>query len=207
MTKDEIITEVEKMVHESGFKNTTVALISEKLNISTSILYKHFANKEAIVADVLVKMNHGLKNQAKVTALHSENGLENLVMFRYNVHNFAGLSNIRDRIRELRKYYEKSFLRNNTQLQDDMVEIAHEIIARGQEEGLFIQQPNLHTLSLIFHWTFWTPMSTNLPIPSDDKFYAFHNQLFDIFLHGLLTPEGCAYLQNKSELTEKIHLS
>lgn len=206
MTKEDIVQAVVQLIQETGFKNSTVAVISDKLDISTSILYKHFPNKEAILADALDEMNLGLKRQAERSAARTENAIENIIMFRYDVHNFTPIHGIRDRILELRKYYEKNFLRNNTQLQNAMVEIALQIIDRGQKEGLFIHKPNLRTLSLVFHWTFWTPMSTNLPIPSEEEFYPFHNQMFDMFLHGLLTTEGCEYLTTKKDLMEKIHL-
>lgn len=195
--KDKIIEGAEKLFFQYGVRSVSMDDVARELSVSKKTLYQYFTNKEELVTEVARTHLITEKEQFTCFAQTSQNALEEL---------FSISKCLREHMQEmnpallydLQKYhpeawnyflsYKNDFIRGNV----------INNIRRGKSEGYYRSEIDENVLAIIRVETIQMSFDQRIFPKATYDLTTVQMQIFDHFVHGLLTPAGNEVYQEYS---------
>jgi AcrR family transcriptional regulator len=202
--KEEILTASVDLFMQYGIRSVTMDDIARHLSISKKTIYQFFKDKEEII--MLATKAHIEKEERDFKEIDrsSSNAIEHL-------HKISLC--MRERIRnlnpsllyDLQKYYKKAWAVYQDFKDKVIYESLIKLLNQGKNEGFFRENINPGILAILRIEEI--QMSFNNEVFSNDKYdlKEIHEQLFDHFMYGILTPNGLKLIkeyQHKTTIDE-----
>lgn len=199
--KEKLLKGAEDLFLKYGVRSITMDDIARHLGISKKTIYQHFEDKDDIVALVLKTHMERQRQQFDEIAAKSKNAVEEMV--RISVLLKESMRNVNASLLfELQKYHQRAW---NTWLEFKKKDIHQSIIRnlkQGIEEGYFRGDINVDVLGRM-RLEMVQMAFDNMVFPRESfNLSEVQAQLFDHFVHGLLTDKGKKlYQKYKEQLT------
>lgn len=200
--KEKLLKGAEDLFLTNGVRSITMDDIARHLGISKKTIYQHFEDKDEIVALVLRSHMERQRHQFDEIASKSKNAVEEMV--RLSVLLKESMRNVNASLLfELQKYHQRAW---NTWLEFKRKDIHQSIIRnmrQGIAEGYFRNDINVDVLGRM-RLEMVQMAFDNMVFPRESfNLSEVQAQLFDHFVHGLLTDKGKKlYQKYKEQLTE-----
>lgn len=187
--KDKILKGAEELFMRYGIRSISMDDIARHLSVSKKTLYQHFADKDELV--MMVSRNHLDRNRVEFESIKasSKNLIEELVRLSACIK--VNMETINPSLLfDLQKFHPKAWAEwtefKNKHLHDSVVRIITQGVADGYvREGL---DPEILAVMRIE----CVQMGFNPEIfsPANFKFQRVQEQLFEHFVHGIVTEKG-----------------
>lgn len=163
--------------------------IAHELKISKKTIYQYFNDKDQLVKKVASLIIEEKISDYKKVAECSSNAIEELVVIAKLIRkHFAEINPAL--MYDVRKYHPDAWALFAEHEKDVINATIVENIKRGQKEGFFRKELNPNIIAKIrfeqIHLTFNEQVFPN----EEFDLTEVHVQLFDFFVHGILTPNG-----------------
>ncbi|MTI30363.1 TetR/AcrR family transcriptional regulator [Xanthovirga aplysinae] len=193
--KEKIITTSAQLFSRFGIKSVTMDDIAKELGISKKTIYQYFKDKKEIVRLVVkYKMEEDTKHFQNIKA-SSENVVEALckiaIFFRQMINKINPTMFL-----DLQKYHKDAF-----QIFQECKDKVHmrkmvEMIETGQKEGYFRSEVNAEIITTMRFEQAQLGFKDHVFPREKFDFAQVQMQLFDHFVHGIITPKGKELFEN-----------
>ena len=134
--KEDLLENISELFLKYGLRSTSMDDICSHLKISKKTLYQLFSNKDDVVEQVLLHRRNSYRTQKHLTELWQHNAIQ--IMISIKDHIIASLnSRMPANLFDLKKYHPDIYQRVNQKDQIFILNLLHEVINRGIEEGYF----------------------------------------------------------------------
>jgi len=193
--KDRIVQGSLKQFMQYGFRNVSMDDIASNLGMSKKTLYRHFTEKEELVAAAL---EFDIENNQK-DCVRSTNTSNNAIAEVYDIIRVVA-EQLRDMnpmvLFEMQKFHPKAFKRFQQHKDEFILKMIHQNLLRGIAEGLYREDINIEVLAkfrlesmmLIFNPEIF-PFSKSYPLMDLMMIIGEH------FLFGISTNKGYKLIQ------------
>jgi len=203
VVKDQIIDESVGLFLKHGIKRVTVDDIAKHFSISKKTFYKYFKDKEDLI--LLGTKRHLESESMRIlnTTHEAENAVEHLhLISKCMRENFRHLN--QNILFDLKKYYSQAWKLYLDFEKNVIYKQVLDTLVSGIEEGYF--RKDIYPEILAKLRMLEIQMSFDTEIFPDNKYgvMEIQFQLFDHFIHGILTPTGLELFdQYKNQLTHE----
>ena len=194
-----IMQQAKELFLSRGFRNVTMDEIAQEMKISKKTIYKHFADKKALVTEVVNTHLCFTQNRVRCALDQELNAIEQMMELNKCLAEIKSMvpQNI---LFEVEKYFPEAYKLIDNHKENFVKKIIIENIGRGQKEGLYRTELNPEFIANMYL------VCTNHIITS--KHYAQPDyvskvlpQFFLYHLHGIATERGLAIInESKSNL-------
>ena len=196
--KEQIAKAAEELFMTYGVRNVSMDDISRKISISKKTIYQHYKDKEEIVC--LVTQRVLLKERSKMFNIkkEAEDAIHEIVLVSSYLRAYS--QNVNPSILfDLQKYHARAWNIYLKFKESVFLDSLKETLHRGISEGVFRKDINVDVLSRLRIEEI--QMASDSKIFPTDKFNfkKVQIQLFEHFMHGILTSEGRKKLSLHSE--------
>ncbi|MFA0962956.1 TetR/AcrR family transcriptional regulator [Roseivirga sp. BDSF3-8] len=197
--KDKIIHTAEGLFLQYGIRSVTMDDIAKELGISKKTIYQYFNDKEEVVC--VVTRDHLSLEKAEIESVvyGSENAIEVIQgisrCMRRNVQNMNP-----SLLFDLKKYHHKAYKIYEEWKQNDLVQLIEKTLKRGMEEGLFREDINPSVLAIARIEQTQMGMDPQVFPRGEFDLVDVQYQLFNLFMHGILSDKGRAVLSKYEKL-------
>lgn len=199
--KDKLLKGAEELFLKYGVRSITMDDIARHLGISKKTIYQHFEDKDDIVATVVKQHMERQKEQFDQVTVVSKNAVDEMVRLSFLLK--ENMRNVNASLLfELQKYHQRAW---NTWTEFKRKHIYDSIVRnlkQGMEEGYFRNDINVDVLGRM-RLEMVQIAFDNMVFPREAfNLSEVQSQLFDHFVHGLLTDKGRKlYQKYKEQLT------
>ncbi len=187
--KQRIREQASRLFFKKGIRAVTMNDVSEGMGISKRTLYEHFNNKEELLISC-IRDEHlrGLQLREDIER-ETSNTID--IMYRQFRQAVILLREINpDFINELRKIHPDIWENEIEPLEKERDEYIAQLIERGTEQGLFLDNINPSIAAKLLHAQV-AIMSDNQVFPADKHALAdVFQQIFTVFIRGMATTRG-----------------
>jgi AcrR family transcriptional regulator len=193
--KDTILCAVGELFQKYGIRSVSMDDIAHHLTISKKTIYQSFNDKNDLVAQIVTMIVAAKLSEYSQAASCASNALEEL-------HITAGL--IRKHFKELnpafmydlKKYHPSAWEIFAQHEKEVIYKAVVESLERGKKEGFVRPEINVQVIAKIRFEQIHSSFDESV-FPKDEfHFPEVQMQLFDFFVHGVLTEEGLKQYKN-----------
>ncbi len=187
--KDKILEGAEKLFFQYGVRSVSMDDVARELSVSKKTLYQYFTNKDELVSEVADMSIAKEMDHFKGISDKAENAINELFLLTACIRHTVNQLNPA-LIYDLKKYhplawekfqdYKHSFIRGT--ITDN--------IRRGKTEGFYRTEINEEVLSVLRVESIQLVFDGSFSKITNISFADIQMQLFDHFVHGLLTVKG-----------------
>jgi TetR/AcrR family transcriptional regulator, cholesterol catabolism regulator len=193
--KDKIIEGAEKMFFQFGVRSVSMDDVARELAMSKKTLYQYFTNKEELITEVARTHMKAEKEQFQSIAQNTTNAIEEL----FNIskclrHQMQEINPAL--VYDLQKYHPEAWQHFLAFKNEFIRGAVVNNIKRGKAEGFFRQEIDENILATVRVETIQMSFDQHLFPKSEFDLATVQMQVFDHFVHGLLTPLGTAKYQS-----------
>ncbi|WMN10893.1 TetR/AcrR family transcriptional regulator [Marivirga salinae] len=188
-TEKNILEGAKSLFMQFGLKSITMDDIARKVGVSKKTIYQFFSDKNSIVFKSVHEHFSDHRNEIEKVLDNSKNSIE--AMYKISKCMKLQVEAVNPTVLyDLQRYFPKAHKRflefKNTFIKDRMTKIIEDGIASG-----FFRK-EINTEILVIQRIEQAQLAFNNEIFPRDKFdfKEIHEQLFDHFLHGILTEKG-----------------
>jgi TetR/AcrR family transcriptional regulator, cholesterol catabolism regulator len=195
-TKEKIIEVAVEQFMRYGVRAVTMDDIARQAGVSKKTIYQEFEDKNQLVNDVF--SNEMEKDECELKALFEEdNGIINhfFTMTRYIRKRFAEMNPML--LHEIQRYYPQSWQKIEEFKKNHMKKDIKFVLEKGKEEGLFRPEINTDILAQMRLEQITLSMDSRVFPANEFNMMDVQLQIFDHFLHGILTDKGRQAYQEK----------
>lgn len=210
-TQDPIKKRIEdgakELFFSRGIKSTTMDDIAKELGVSKKTIYNHFKDKDSLVKRIGMLTIEEDKQWMTYLEEIASNTVEYITMFSICLRGL--IKEVAPHVfYDLQKYHRKAFEEINRFKMEFMLTILRKNLEQGKQEGYYREDLDIDVISRLRIGTFDLVMFTDLfPMQEFECGYV-HMQLFEHFIHGLLTPKGLELYQHyKNQYNDNQNLS
>jgi AcrR family transcriptional regulator len=200
--KQQIVEGAEKLFMQYGVRSVSMDDVAREVSMSKKTLYQHFSNKDSLVSEVSRQHMQKEQLQLKVVTENAQNAIEELHLLsgcmRENIikMNPSLLYDLQkyhreawDIFKEFKQNFVKGHLVNN--------------LIQGIKEGYYRKEINPEILAIIRMESIEQIFNENIFPSSQFELFEVQMQVFDHFVHGLLTEKGKELYQQYQQLESK----
>ena len=193
--KEQVVKSVGDLFQKYGIRSVSMDDIAHELKISKKTIYQYFEDKNQLVQEVagwIISDKLGSYRDATECA---SNAIEELVDIAKLIREHFSEMNPAF-MYDVKKYYPQAWELFENHERDVIYNSIIDNIKRGQKEGFFRTDLNAPLIAKIrfeqIHLTF-----DETVFPKDEyNLQAVHLELFDFFVHGVLTAHGLEQYKN-----------
>ncbi len=188
-TRTRILKEAESLFKHRGVRSVTMDEIARELGMSKKTLYQYFSNKADIVHGVTLEHFQNEKCMAAEIMDKSSNPLEEFLMilqaFTSTMHEIPT-----NMVYEIQKYYPKAWNLFHEFKSGYITDSIRRNLEKGVEDGLYrkdmdvalVTKLRVEQLDMVFNPVIFPP--------KDYDVIRLQEELFKLFLHGIVTLKG-----------------
>lgn len=187
-TEKNILDCAKSLFMQFGLKSVTMDDIARKNGVSKKTIYQFFKDKSAIIQNTI----KGHFENHKQSILEAVNNTENAVqaLFQISLCMKKQTETVNPAlIYDLQKYYPMAYGKVLEFKQEFMQDLLISILNQGIKEGLFRKEINVEILAILRIEEVQLAFDNVFPREKFD-FRTVHVQMFEHFIHGILTEKG-----------------
>ena len=205
--KERIVKSASNLFWRYGIKSVTMDDIAKELGISKKTIYQHYADKEAILKNVIIEEITSQRCEMELLDECSDNPIDQMIqatdhMRTAMVHMNPSL------FYDLKKYYPESWGLFQSYKHEFIITSIRNNLYQGISEGFYRSDIDVEVLSLLRIEEFEIAFDPDIFPP--DKFHMMRVQMQFVhhFLRGILTEKGFQYyntIKDKSAIEFNTH--
>ncbi|WP_194774507.1 TetR/AcrR family transcriptional regulator [Pararhodonellum marinum] len=188
-TKEKIIEVAVEQFMRYGVRAVTMDDIARMAGISKKTIYQEFEDKNQLVNEVFA--NEMEKDECQLKALfEEEDGIINhfFAMTKYLRKRFAQMNPML--LHEIQRYYPQCWQRIEDFKTNHMINDIMMVLNKGKEDGLFRPEIDTRILAQMRLQQITMSMDSRVFPPGEYNMMEVQLQIFNHFLHGILTDKG-----------------
>ena len=192
--KTRILSKAEELSRKYGFRAITMDELATQLGISKKTIYQYYADKNALVDDVLTTIISKSQEQCQITSIQATNAIDEIFLtMNYLRNDLQNLNPIV--IHDLEKYFPDTFSKFQQHKNSFTYTLIYNNLVKGMSQGYYRQEINpeiiakfrIETMIMGFNQTLY---------PSDKYSLTDVTQaIFEHFLYGIVTPKGLKLIE------------
>jgi AcrR family transcriptional regulator len=201
--KEKLLKGAEDLFMKYGVRSVSMDDIARHLGISKKTIYQHFTDKDDVVVSVAKAHMERQRQQFDRIAAESKNAVEEMVKISINLK--ENMKNINPSLLfDMQKYHQRAW--------NEWLNFKHKFIRQsvmrslrqGMEEGYFRPEMNVDIISMMRLEQVQMAFD-NAVYPRDQyNIPEVQAQLFDHFVHGILTEKGKKLYQKYKEKNKNV---
>lgn len=185
----DFLHKVSELFIGNGAKTLTMDEIAREFGISKKTLYQKYANKEALLEDVLkYNLNNIIKKIAELD-IKVENAIERMYCRDEHIEK-AVESNNSLLIKQLIKYYPVIFNRHMLEFSDKFVAVLEHNVKRGREQGFYREDFDEKSYATIFFQAMMSYHSSPFINTAEISMEQFKTDVMDFYMNAITTEKG-----------------
>ena len=184
-----ILEQARDLFMQYGLKSVSMDDISNRLGMSKKTLYQYFADKEELVAAVVLSIINHNKQTCELSISKSKDAIHEMFLAMEDVSELFSRMNP-SILFDLGKYYPKAFQIFHRHKNDFIYNVIRKNLERGIKEGLYrndlqveiISRLRLETTLIPFNPDFYQAVKSNMVAISEEMTYH--------YLYGIVSMEG-----------------
>ncbi|MGF1637313.1 MAG: TetR/AcrR family transcriptional regulator [Cyclobacteriaceae bacterium] len=196
--KEKILQQAFDLFMKYGIRSISMDDIAKNLSISKKTIYQYFKDKEEIICLIANQIIDETRLQIQEIDKTSNDAIEKL--FKISVCVRETHKNVKDTVLyDLKKYYPEAWGIFETFKYEVLLPSIEFTMTQGMEEGCFRQGIAPDVLAILRIEEVQMVYENEALINNERSIQEIHSQLFDHFVHGLLSPEGLQKFNNLKE--------
>jgi AcrR family transcriptional regulator len=187
--REKILQLSEELFWRYGIKSVTMDDIAKELGISKKTIYQHFAEKDAIVEEVISHRLNCEKVEMETVENQSENAIDEIMRVVKNMKILMGQMNPA-LLFELKKYHTNAWQLFQCHKFQHMKQTIVRNLEWGIAEGLYLKTINVEAMSRLRIEETELAMDPSVFPPDQFSMIDLQIQFLHHYLRGLLTPKG-----------------
>jgi AcrR family transcriptional regulator len=187
--KKKILKAAENLFMKYGVRSISMDDISRHLSVSKKTLYQHFADKEDIVSMTCQAHIESIAKQITTIRNTSKNAIDELAQISMCLKRNTEETNP-SLLFDLEKYHPKAWSFWLNHKHKFIRESVIGNLKQGIEEGYYRPEINVEVIAAMRLEIVQLPFDVNVFPPSRYKLAEVQMQLFDHFVHGIVTEKG-----------------
>lgn len=187
--KEQIIESVANLYQKYGIRSVSMDDVAQQLGISKKTIYQYFEDKNNLVKEVaafIIAEKLGAYQDASVCA---SNAIEELVSIAKLIRQHFSEMNPA-LMYDVKKYHPEAWQLFAQHEKEVVYNAVVDNITRGQQEGFFREDIDAAVIAKVRFEQIHMSFDDQLFPKEDFDLAEVHLQLFDFFVHGVLTPNG-----------------
>ncbi len=187
--KQKIIDGAERLFFQYGVRSVSMDDVARELSVSKKTLYQYFENKDQLVLEVTKQRMLQEVHQYETIPSHAANAIEELSMISKCLKATVRHLNP-SMLYDLQKYHNEAWNVFLDFKQGFIRGTISDNILRGKTEGYYRPEINEHILSILRVEIIQLTFDERIFPQEEFDFTEVQMQIFDVFVHGLLTEKG-----------------
>ncbi|MFY0600849.1 MAG: TetR/AcrR family transcriptional regulator [Cyclobacteriaceae bacterium] len=197
--KEKILEGAEKLFFQFGVRSVSMDDVARELSMSKKTLYQYFTNKDELVSEMARAHMAAEKQEFTDIARNTSNAIEELFNISICLREHMEKMNP-SLIYDLQKYHSKAWQHFLDYKNEFIRGTVIDNIRRGKSEGHYRQEIDEEILSILRVETIQMVFDERFFPKAKFHFPTVQMQVFDHFVHGLLTEKGTQlYKQYQSQ--------
>jgi AcrR family transcriptional regulator len=175
--------------------------LSKELSVSKKTIYQHFKDKDEIV---YITTNMALKHEQKCVdeiQQQAQNAIDELILMTKFMREH--ISKINPSVLfDIKKYYREAWQLYLTFKEEVFTEAVKTSLKRGIEEGYFRTNIDVDILAVLRLEMIQFSFDESIFPSTRFDFKEVQMEIFDHFIHGILTPKGLEAFQQQTKINE-----
>ncbi|WP_201429956.1 TetR/AcrR family transcriptional regulator [Marivirga aurantiaca] len=188
-TEKNILEGASNLFMQFGLKSVTMDDIASKVGVSKKTIYQFYKDKGEIIQNSLKKHFEEHKKTILSAVEGSDTALD--AIFQISKCMKSQVESVNPVVMyDLQKYYPRAYHQVLEFKQKFMLELLKEILNKGIKEGLFRPEIDVQILAIVRIEQVQAAFNTSI-FPRDKfDFFKVNIQMFDHFVHGIITEKG-----------------
>lgn len=184
-----------------GIRSITMDDLSKELSISKKTIYQHFKDKDEIVyLTTRMALEHEQKSLNEIQQ-RSKNSIDELILItRFMREHIIKINP--SVLFDIKKYYRSAWQLYLTFKEDVFTDAVRASLKRGIAEGYFRSALDVDILAVLRLEMIQLTFDDNVFPRVKYDFREVQMQIFDHFIHGILTPKGLEAFQQQIKVNE-----
>jgi TetR/AcrR family transcriptional regulator, cholesterol catabolism regulator len=199
--KEHILATAYRLFMTYGIRSITMDDLSKELSVSKKTIYQHFKDKDEIV---YITTNMALKHEQKYVdeiQQQAQNAIDELMLMTKFMREH--ISKINPSVLfDIKKYYREAWQLYLTFKEEVFINAVRNSLKRGIEEGYFRPAINVDILAALRLEMIQLCFDDSVFPGTRFEFKEVQMQIFDHFIHGILTPKGLEAFQQQTKINE-----
>ncbi|UOE39857.1 TetR/AcrR family transcriptional regulator [Chryseobacterium suipulveris] len=188
MDKD-FLHKVSELFIENGAKTLTMDEIAREFSISKKTLYQNYANKEALLEDVLKYNLDNIIEKIAELDIKVENAIERMFCRDEHIER-AVESNNSLLIKQLIKYYPAIFNSHMLAFADKFVAVLEHNVQRGREQGFYRKDFDAKVYASVFFQVMMSYHNSMFIDTAEISMEKFRMVVMDFYMNAITTEKG-----------------
>lgn len=201
-TQERIFETAHDLFMRFGLKSVSMDDIAGKLAVSKKTIYQHYADKEALVLDVVKRITSDNQMKCEEDIQTSVNAVHEIMLAMKQMSVLFHTMNP-SILYDLRKYYPKAyriFLQHKNEFIYNKIRLN---ILRGVREGLYRDNVNIEILTRFRVESILMPFNPDFQQALEGDLAAVSGEISMHYLHGIATTKGQKIIQQYIHLHTK----
>lgn len=192
--QERIVTKAHELFMRYGIRSVSMDEVANHLGMSKKTIYQFYADKDALVEDVIELQINANQGECKTHKHRSENALHEVFMaVDMMIDLLTGINpNV---LFDLEKYHPRAYKKHIEFKNKFLYTIIKENLELGIQEGLYREDINTDILTRFRIASTFLIFNQDLFPLGKDSLAAVIAEMTDNFLHGLATPKGIKLIQ------------
>lgn len=187
--KEHILAGADHLYLKYGVRSVTMDDIANHLSISKKTIYQHFEDKNDLVMQVTIHHMEGEKSSCCGIMDESTNAIEQ--MHRITGHMREHVVNMNPSLLfDLKKYHPKAFEQYQKYKFDFLVGVIEDNLKLGIQQGYYRPEINTTIMTRLRIASVELGFDNDIFPPNEFNIVDVQMNIFDHFLHGVMTAEG-----------------
>jgi AcrR family transcriptional regulator len=205
MTNDtaiRIFQQAHLLFMQYGLKSVSMDDIANKMGISKKTIYQFYADKEALVAEVVKQITSENQFQCDNDIINSENAIHEIILAMEQMSKLFETMNP-SILFDLHKYYPQAFKLFHTHKNDYVYGKIKENIIRGIKEGLYREDLNVEIVSRYRVESIVIAFNPEFQSSVKSSLVSIAQELSTFFLYGVVNEKGYKLINKYSKNRSK----
>jgi AcrR family transcriptional regulator len=187
--QDRIVVKAHELFMRYGIRSVSMDEVANHLGMSKKTIYQFYADKDALVEDVIDLQINANQSECNMHKLKSENAIHEIFMAVDMM--LEVLTNINPNvIFDLEKYHPKAFKKHTEFKNKFLYTIIKQNLDLGKEQGLYREDINSDIMARFRLASTFLIFNPELFPQGKHSVSAIINEMTDNFLYGLATNKG-----------------
>lgn len=188
-TKDRIVKKADELFRRLGIRAVTLDDIANNLSISKKTIYQYFADKDALVDEIMMAEFTKTNNECDHCKANSKNAVEEIFLLMQHLdEDFRNLNPLI--LHDLKKFHHNTFIKFNQYMHENMITMIAANLNRGREEGLYRTDFDVEILARFRMASVWMTFDQEIFPASKFNLVNTSHQIMELFLYGIANAKG-----------------
>lgn len=200
--RDRIVNKAHELFMRYGIRSVSMDEVATQLGMSKKTIYQFYADKDALVEDVIEIEINDSRSECSAHKAKSDNAIHEIFMAVNML--LEVLSKMNPNVLfDMEKYHPKAFRKYNEFKDKFLYAIIKQNLEWGKQEGLYREEINTDILSKFRLATMLLVFNQDLFPSGKNSSITVVTEITDNFIYGLATPKGQKLIQKYKQQRSK----